>query len=103
MEIARANGGHLGVAGRIDWRQGDWFAAVHADERFHLIVSNPPYIPSADLATLAPDVTAYEPLSALDGGTDGLDPIAPCCRRSGGTWRRAESSCLSSAPGKAQL
>ncbi len=74
LEIARANGGHLGVAGRIDWRQGDWFAAVHADERFHLIVSNPPYIPSADLATLAPDVTAYEPLSALDGGTDGLDP-----------------------------
>lgn len=74
LEIARANGGHLGVAGRIDWRQGDWFAAVHADARYHLIVSNPPYIPRGDFAALAPDVTAFEPLSALDGGADGLDP-----------------------------
>lgn len=74
LEIARANGGHLGVAGRIDWRQGDWFAAVHAHERFQLIVSNPPYVARDDLAALAPDVAAFEPLSALDGGADGLDP-----------------------------
>ncbi len=74
LEIARANGAHLGVASRIDWRLGDWFDAVDPDARFDLIVSNPPYIPSADVAALAPDVADYEPQSALDGGADGLDP-----------------------------
>lgn len=74
LAVARANGAHLGVDGRIDWRQGDWFAAVSADERFDLIVCNPPYIPSTDMAGLAPDVADFEPASALDGGADGLDP-----------------------------
>jgi release factor glutamine methyltransferase len=41
-------------------------------ERFELIVSNPPYIPTADLATLQPEVRDYEPWQALDGGPDGL-------------------------------
>jgi release factor glutamine methyltransferase len=44
-----------------------------ADERFNVIVSNPPYIPSADLAGLEPEVRDYEPRAALDGGVDGLD------------------------------
>jgi len=40
--------------------------------RFDLIVSNPPYIPTADLATLEPEVRDHEPMAALDGGADGL-------------------------------
>lgn len=44
-----------------------------ADQRFDLIVSNPPYIPTADLETLQPEVREYEPRAALDGGADGLD------------------------------
>ena len=48
-------------------------AFEHTDERFDLIVSNPPYIPSADIELLAPDVREYEPLQALDGGVDGLE------------------------------
>src|SRR5690606_26369175 len=40
---------------------------------FDLVVSNPPYIPSADIETLAPEVRAYDPRAALDGGADGLD------------------------------
>jgi release factor glutamine methyltransferase len=57
---------------------------------FDLIVSNPPYIPSADIATLAPEVRDYEPRGALDGGVDGLDayrriiPAAATCLRPGG-------------------
>ena len=42
-------------------------------EKFDLVISNPPYIPTADIQTLDPDVRDYEPLSALDGGPDGLE------------------------------
>ena len=49
----------------------DWTEA--REERFDLILSNPPYIPSADIAGLAPEVALFEPLAALDGGPDGLD------------------------------
>jgi release factor glutamine methyltransferase len=44
-----------------------------AGRRFDMILSNPPYIPKADLATLQQEVRAFEPLGALDGGADGLD------------------------------
>ncbi len=61
-----------------------------AGERYDLIVSNPPYIPTADLAGLQPEVREYEPRGALDGGADGLDfyrliiPAAPSYLVSGG-------------------
>jgi release factor glutamine methyltransferase len=53
-------------------RNADLFAPLTADERFDFIVSNPPYIPTADLADLAPGVRDYEPHLALDGGEDGF-------------------------------
>lgn len=50
----------------------DLFQAVPSNERFDIIVSNPPYIPTAVIDTLMPEVKEYEPVSALDGDTDGL-------------------------------
>jgi len=55
--------------GRADIRLADWDAAQGP---FDLVFSNPPYIPSAEIESLAPDVCAYEPRAALDGGLDGL-------------------------------
>ncbi len=55
---------------RAEIRQADWNAA---DEQFDLVFSNPPYIPSEDIESLATDVSAFEPWAALDGGPDGLD------------------------------
>ncbi len=49
---------------------GDWASPV--DGRFDLVLSNPPYIPSSDLATLMPEVARHEPRAALDGGLYGL-------------------------------
>jgi release factor glutamine methyltransferase len=72
LDIARRNAGRHDVADRIDFRQGDLFAAVPADSRFDLIVSNPPYVTPGELAGLAPEVRDHEPRLALDGGPDGL-------------------------------
>lgn len=54
---------------------GDWLEAVAPKPLFDLIVSNPPYIPSADIQTLEPEVRDHEPRLALDGGEDGLDAV----------------------------
>lgn len=57
---------------RIHLINGDRFTAIKAQEQFDIIVSNPPYIPTKVVENLEPCVTEYEPLSALDGGSDGL-------------------------------
>ena len=69
LEVAKENARDLEV--KAEFRHGDLFAAVNRD-RFDLIVSNPPYIPSGELATLQREVR-FEPTLALDGGEDGLD------------------------------
>ena len=75
LALARQNAAASQLAGRIDFRAGDGFAALTgaADSVFDLICSNPPYIPSAEIATLEPEVREFDPRLALDGGTDGLD------------------------------
>lgn len=70
LDVVRANADQLGVADRLELREGHW--ADGLNDRFDLVVSNPPYIPSADIAGLAPEVARYEPRLALDGGADGL-------------------------------
>ncbi len=69
LEIARANQKDLGV--KVDFRLGDLFSAV-GRERFDIIASNPPYIPTGELSGLQREVR-FEPRIALDGGADGLD------------------------------
>lgn len=69
LSLARENAHHLGLD--VAFWQGDLFAAV-AGQRFDLILSNPPYIPTDDCAHLQPEVLC-EPRMALDGGADGLD------------------------------
>jgi release factor glutamine methyltransferase len=68
--VARRNAERNGVAERVEIRIGDLFAPI-AGERFDLIAANPPYIATAVIATLAPEVRR-EPSIALDGGPDGL-------------------------------
>ena len=73
LAVAQANAARHGVAERIQFHAGDGFAAVPAATRFDLLVSNPPYIPTAELATLQPEVRDHDPRAALDGGADGLE------------------------------
>ena len=69
--IAQANIAGLGLGDRVTVVVSDLFAAL-APTRADLIVSNPPYIPTAVVDTLAPEITDHEPRAAIDGGPDGL-------------------------------
>ncbi|WID95420.1 peptide chain release factor N(5)-glutamine methyltransferase [Bosea vestrisii] len=70
VATASANAARNGVAERATFRQGDWTDGV--EERFDLILSNPPYIASDEIAELDRNVREHDPHLALDGGLDGL-------------------------------
>lgn len=74
--IARENASRLGLARQVRVIAADLFAAL-GGVRAELIVSNPPYLPTAALEMLQPEVRDHDPRVALDGGADGLDLIAP--------------------------
>lgn len=71
LATAELNARRFGLAGRASFVQCNYAAALSGP--FDLIVSNPPYIRSADIRTLEPDVRDHDPHLALDGGADGLD------------------------------
>ncbi|HEY5043509.1 MAG TPA: peptide chain release factor N(5)-glutamine methyltransferase [Verrucomicrobiae bacterium] len=90
LELAKENAARNNAAERIEFLQGDGFAALKdfgvrrhvgalesgdmsPHSKFDLIVSNPPYIASAEIETLEPEVRNFDPRLALDGGADGLD------------------------------
>jgi release factor glutamine methyltransferase len=68
--LAAGNAARNGLADRAAFLAGDWAASLSG--RFDLVLSNPPYIESAAIAGLMPEVARHEPRSALDGGADGL-------------------------------
>lgn len=70
LAVARANLAALGLLARATLLCGDWTEPVGA--RFDLVVANPPYIPTGEIAQLALEVRAYDPTFSLDGGPDGL-------------------------------
>jgi len=70
--LTRKNLAHCGLSERSAVVRGDWADALGG--RFDLIVSNPPYISRWEIEALEPEVRAFDPLLALDGGVDGLDP-----------------------------
>ena len=73
LDLARQNAARNGVAERVSFVEANALDMLPAEARFDLLVSNPPYVPTAEIATLQPEVRDYEPRQALDGGSDGLD------------------------------
>ena len=93
LAIARGNAANCGFSNRIKFRQGSWWSPLsELQGKVSGMVSNPPYIPTATLKQLQPEVVKHEPHLALDGGNDGLDYIrhlvntAPNYLVSGGVW-----------------
>jgi release factor glutamine methyltransferase len=70
LAVAQAKCAALELSARAAFVHGDWEAA---DGAFDFVVSNPPYVRSGDIETLAPEVAKFEPRAALDGGLDGLE------------------------------
>jgi release factor glutamine methyltransferase len=73
LALAKENAAKNNVSERIIFLQGDGFAVLSSNSKFDLMVSNPPYISSAEIETLQPEVRDFDPRGALDGGADGLD------------------------------
>jgi release factor glutamine methyltransferase len=83
LAVARENAANLELDGRAVFLRTEWAAGL-PDHGFDLVVSNPPYIASAEIETLDPEVRDHDPRLALDGGEDGLDAyraLAPEIRR----------------------
>lgn len=90
LAVARENLAHAAPGAHVEFRHGSIFAPVREGERFHVIVSNPPYIGEAERDTLDTEVRDWEPDTALFAGAAGLDVIerlvagAPAHLRPGG-------------------
>jgi release factor glutamine methyltransferase len=93
LAVARENAVNLGLSERINFYRGSWWNPLTSlAGKIRVMVANPPYIPSQELATLQPEVVKHEPHLALDGGADGLEAIrylvdsAPNYLSPGGIW-----------------
>jgi len=90
LDVARANAQALALSHRVTFARGDWLDAVASDERFDVIVANPPYIARREAGALPRDVREWEPHAALFAGADGLADLreivdqAPRHLRAGG-------------------
>lgn len=71
LRLAKRNAARLGVEANVQFRQADGLALA-SEEQVHLLLSNPPYIPTAEIGELQPEVREFDPKLALDGGIDGL-------------------------------
>ncbi|MCF8091921.1 MAG: peptide chain release factor N(5)-glutamine methyltransferase [Desulfotignum sp.] len=74
LDMARKNACRAGALD-IHFFKGSWLDPLNPRPFFDVIVSNPPYIPTSDITGLAPEIKNHEPVTALDGGDDGLDSI----------------------------
>lgn len=72
IAIACQNARENGQEQRVSFWVSNWFAGIDDRRQFDLVVSNPPYIPTADIEELQPEINRFEPRKALDGGADGL-------------------------------
>jgi release factor glutamine methyltransferase len=90
LQIARTNAERVGA--RVQFHRGVTIDDLSSPRTFDLIVSNPPYIPDADVATLQPEIRDYEPRVALGGGREGLDFYRMIASQARG--RLAASGCV---------
>jgi len=102
LRVARENAALNNLSDKIQFHSGDGFAALPRVLPFDLIVSNPPYVPSAEIEALAPEVRDHDPRLALDGGADGLDFYRRLAAEAANHLRPAGRIMLESGDGQAE-
>lgn len=102
IEVAQANADRLGLAGRVEFRVGDLWSPL-ADERFDVIVSNPPYVAESEAETLAPEVLEWEPGEALFAGAAGTDILFALGAEASARLEEGGLLALEVGPGQAAL
>jgi len=90
LDVALENAKMHKVEGKIKFIEADLFPKEEL--KFNIIVSNPPYIKTADIGSLQPEIKDFEPISALDGGADGLDYYRRIIDKAGNYLK--EGGCL---------
>ncbi len=98
LEIARQNAEQHGVSERIDFVESDLFEQVPDDRQFDYILSNPPYITTAEFADLSPEVREHEPRLALVAGDDGMSVIDRLVAQARGRLRVGGTLLLEISP-----
>lgn len=76
LSVAKTNANRLNLTDKCKFIKANWFDTNFSnkiEDKYDIIVSNPPYIPTDEIKTLEPEVKNFDPMLALDGGTDGLD------------------------------
>lgn len=77
LELARENRERCAPGAPVDFRRGSQYASLDREERFHVVVSNPPYVAAGERDGLAPEIREWEPERALFAGPSGLDVLRP--------------------------
>jgi release factor glutamine methyltransferase len=83
LEVAKENARALALEERVEFRAGPLFEPLGEGETFHVVVSNPPYVPTTEASELQPEVLDWEPGAALFAGPDGLAVLEPLIRGAG--------------------
>lgn len=96
LALAESNGKRLGL--QVDWLSADLLDGV--EDRYTAVLSNPPYVPDSDRATLAGEILRHEPSSALFAGSDGLDVIRTLIQQAG-AWDSTRLLALEVGAGQA--
>ncbi len=100
VRMASANTASLNERAKI--LKSDLFSALTSGEKFDLIVTNPPYVPKNEIATLQEEIKNFEPHLALDGGEDGLDIVTKICKISPGYLSKGGSLFIELGENQAQ-
>jgi len=102
LEVARTNAKRHKVDDRMEFVLSNGFARLDPGLKFNLIVANPPYIPTGDIVHLQLEVRDYEPVSALDGGADGLNFYRQLAAEAGSRLVRGAHMVLEFGDGQAE-
>ena len=102
LKVAEQNAARLQKADRIKFSLGTGLEVLPKSLQFDLVISNPPYIPTAEIATLEPEVRDFDPRPALDGGSDGLDVYRQLALEAAPRLNRGGKAMLEFGDGQAE-